>query len=68
MTSFTPAESRVAVKLMEGESVEEAAGELDISLNTARTHVKRLFEKTETHRHRELLRVLLSGIATIRTH
>lgn len=65
---FTPAESRVAVKLMQGESVEEAAGELDVSLNTARTHVKRLFEKTDTHRHRELLRVLLSGIATIRTH
>ena len=41
LTSFTPAESRVAVKLIEGESVEEAAEKLDVSLNTARTHVKR---------------------------
>jgi DNA-binding CsgD family transcriptional regulator len=68
LTSLAPAESRVAVKLMDGESVEEAAEELDVSLNTARTHVKRPFEKTETRRHRKLLRVLLSGIATIRAH
>lgn len=63
---FTPAEARLAEKLLEGESVEEAAEELHVTVNTARTHVKRLFDKTETHRHRELLRVLLSGVATIR--
>jgi DNA-binding CsgD family transcriptional regulator len=63
---FTPAEAHVAAKLMQGESAEEAAEELHVSLNTARTHIKRLFEKTDTHRHRELLRVLLSGVATIR--
>jgi DNA-binding CsgD family transcriptional regulator/PAS domain-containing protein len=56
---FTPAECRVAAELMQGESVEEAARDLDVSLNTARTHMKHLFEKTETHRHRELVRLLL---------
>jgi DNA-binding CsgD family transcriptional regulator len=63
---FTPAESRVAAKLLEGESVEEAAEDLRVSVNTARTHVKSMFDKTDTHRHRELLRLLLSGVATIR--
>lgn len=56
---FTPAESRVAAELMQGESVEETARDLDVSLNTARTHMKHLFEKTDTHRHRELVRLLL---------
>jgi DNA-binding CsgD family transcriptional regulator len=56
---FTPAESRVAAELMRGESVEETARDLDVSLNTARTHMKHLFEKTDTHRHRELVRLLL---------
>jgi DNA-binding CsgD family transcriptional regulator/PAS domain-containing protein len=63
---FTPAESRMAVKLLEGESVEEAADDLHVSINTARTHVKSMFDKTDTHRHRELLRILLSGVATVR--
>jgi DNA-binding CsgD family transcriptional regulator len=44
----------------------EAAEDLHVSVNTARTHVKRMVEKTDTHRHRELLRLLLSGVATIR--
>ena len=56
---FTPAESRVAAELMQGESIEEAAKDLDVSLNTARTHVRHLFEKTDTHSHRELVRLLL---------
>jgi DNA-binding CsgD family transcriptional regulator/PAS domain-containing protein len=56
---LTPAESRVAVELMQGESVEETARDLDVSLNTTRTHMKHLFEKTDTHRHRELVRLLL---------
>ena len=56
---FTPAESRVAAQLMQGEGVEEAAKDLDVSLNTARTHMRHLLEKTDTHSHRELLRLLL---------
>lgn len=63
---FTPAESRMAAKLLQGESVEEAAEDLHVSVNTARTHVKSMFDKTDTHRHRELLRLLLSGVAAIR--
>jgi DNA-binding CsgD family transcriptional regulator len=56
---FTPAESRIAVQLMGGESVEETARDLDVSLNTARTHMRHLLEKTDTHHHRELVRLLL---------
>ena len=65
---FTPAESRVAAELVEGESVEEAARDLDVSLNTARTHMKRLFEKTDTHRHRDLVRLLLCSSCCCRAN
>jgi DNA-binding CsgD family transcriptional regulator len=58
----------MAAKLLQGESVEEAAEDLHVSVNTARTHVKSMFDKTDTHRHRELLRILLSGVASIRAY
>jgi DNA-binding CsgD family transcriptional regulator/PAS domain-containing protein len=55
---FTPAECSVATQLVQGRSLHDAARELHISRNTARTHLKRLFGKTNTHRQAELLRVL----------
>ncbi|MDA2927971.1 helix-turn-helix transcriptional regulator, partial [Acidobacteria bacterium AH-259-G07] len=47
---FTPAESRMALLLMQGKSVKEAAEELRITLNTARFHLKHIFDKTDTRR------------------
>jgi DNA-binding CsgD family transcriptional regulator len=63
---LTPAESRVAALLMQGKSIEEASGELAISLHTARTHLKRILEKTGTSRQGELIRLLLSSPAVLR--
>jgi DNA-binding CsgD family transcriptional regulator/PAS domain-containing protein len=62
---FTPTEAEIADKLIQGESLEQAADELEITLNTARTHLKHLFTKTETNRHRELVRVLLLACANL---
>ena len=56
---FTPAESRVATELIQGERISEAAKDLGVSFNTARTHLKHLFEKTDTHSRLELVRLLL---------
>ena len=63
---FTLAESRLATELLRQHSVAEAAAILEISQNTARTHLKRLFEKTNTRRQSELLRLLGSGVAQLR--
>jgi DNA-binding CsgD family transcriptional regulator len=60
---LTSAESRLAVHLMSGAGLKTAADELSVSLNTARTHLKRLFEKTQTTRQAELVRLLLRGPA-----
>lgn len=52
---LTRGEAVLAAGLMRGKSLEEAADELFISLHTARTHLKRIFMKTDTHRQTELV-------------
>ena len=52
---LTRGEAALAAKLVQGKSIEVAAGELCISGHTARTHLKRIFMKTDTHRQPELL-------------
>jgi DNA-binding CsgD family transcriptional regulator len=52
---LTRGEAALAASLMRGKSIEEAATELFISPHTARTHLKRIFMKTDTHRQTELV-------------
>jgi DNA-binding CsgD family transcriptional regulator len=52
---LTRGEAALAAHLMKGKSIEEAAAELFISPHTARTHLKRIFMKTDTHRQTELV-------------
>ncbi len=62
---FTRAEARWASCLLGGLSLEESGERLGITLNTARTHLKRIFLKTSTNRQGELIRVLLGSPATL---
>ena len=58
---LTKGEAVLAARLVQGKSIEEAAAELFISAHTARTHLKRIFMKTDTHRQTELVvRMLLT--------
>lgn len=56
---FTAAETRLAARLAEGQSIAEAAAFLNVSLYTARTHLKSILCKTGTHRQAALVRLLL---------
>jgi DNA-binding CsgD family transcriptional regulator len=58
---LTAAESRLAEQLMQGESLVLAAERLGVSHNTARTHLQRIYQKTDTSHQADLVRVLLSG-------
>jgi len=58
---MTGAEADVAGMLAEGFSPDEIAHELGISMNTVRTHMKRVFEKTRVGRQADLVRVLLTN-------
>lgn len=59
MYGLTPRESDVALALMLGQTIAEAALALQITLPTARTHLRRLLEKTGTDGQTGLLRILL---------
>lgn len=59
---LTPAEARVARHLAAGETVEKIASVGSISLNTVRTQVRGVLEKTGCHRQAEVV-ALLGGIA-----
>jgi DNA-binding CsgD family transcriptional regulator len=64
LTTFyglTPAEQRVAQAILEGYRLDEVANKLAISRNTARTHMKRIYAKTNTARQTDLIRLLLTG-------
>jgi DNA-binding CsgD family transcriptional regulator len=58
---LTPAEARLAALLASGLSLEGIVDRLGIGTNTARTHLKNIFSKTDTRRQGELIRLLLSN-------
>jgi len=57
---LTAAEARICGALISGENVHVLSERLGISPQTARTHLKRIYDKTETTRQAELLRLLMT--------
>jgi DNA-binding CsgD family transcriptional regulator len=64
---LTPAEGRLAALLASGKHIEGAAHLLGVSIHTVRTHLKHIFSKTETSSQSDLVRLILSAPAPIRT-
>lgn len=58
---MTRSEARLAAMITDGYSLIHAAAMLNISHNTARTHMKRVYSKTNTHRQVDLVKLLGSG-------
>lgn len=52
---LTEAQAKVAVALWGGTSIHDAADSLSISVNTARTHLRSIYEKTGVSNHAELM-------------
>jgi DNA-binding CsgD family transcriptional regulator len=59
---LTPAEARLALHLVAGETLRSAEVKLSITYETARTHLKNIFDKTGTCRQAELLVVILTAL------
>jgi DNA-binding CsgD family transcriptional regulator/PAS domain-containing protein len=57
---LTPAEARLALLLLEGKSIAEAAQENEVSKDTVRSQLKQIFLKTGTRRQGELICLLAS--------
>lgn len=56
---LTPAETRVLLRLLEGSTIEHAADSLFISIQTARTHVRRIYAKLGVKCREQLFAVAL---------
>ena len=57
---LSPAQCRLARLLIEGHELSAAADKLDVSINTVRTQLQRMFDKTGVRKIPSLVRVLLS--------
>ena len=60
---LTEAEARLAALLAGGDDLRSAAEKLGITYGTARVRLAQIFEKTETRRQGELIKLLLSTVA-----
>jgi DNA-binding CsgD family transcriptional regulator len=63
--NLTWAESKLVRCLVRGLSVEDAASELGLTEQTTRSRLKTIFEKTNTHRQAELVRMVLTSAAAV---
>ena len=59
---LTPAEARLALHLVAGETLRSAAVKLSIAYETVRTQLKNIFNKTGTHRQAELVLVIITAL------
>jgi DNA-binding CsgD family transcriptional regulator len=59
---LTPAEARLALHLVAGETLRSAAVKLSITYETARSELKNIFNKTGTCRQAELVIVILTAL------
>jgi DNA-binding CsgD family transcriptional regulator len=64
---LTPAEAELVRLIAEGRSLEEVAAERGVTMNTVRSQLKQVFSKTETSRQGELVHLVLTGVASIRS-
>lgn len=59
--SLTPVETRLICQLLKGLNLQEAARALQLKVQTVRTYLKLIFQKTGTHRQVELVQLMQNG-------
>ncbi|MBK8990929.1 MAG: helix-turn-helix transcriptional regulator [Gammaproteobacteria bacterium] len=62
---FTPTEALVAIQLANGLNIDDAAAELGMTRNTARAHLRSVFNKTGISRQPALVRLILKSVASL---
>jgi DNA-binding CsgD family transcriptional regulator len=63
--ALTPAEAELVQLLSQGHTLEEAAATRGVTINTARSQLKQVFAKTDTNRQGELVRLVMTGVASL---
>jgi DNA-binding CsgD family transcriptional regulator/PAS domain-containing protein len=62
---LTPAESRVMLEIGMGKTIADTAVILNISENTAKTHLSRIFQKTSSNRQSDIMQLVTSLAAPV---
>jgi DNA-binding CsgD family transcriptional regulator len=60
---LTPAEAKLVVALCSGETLMSYADATETTLNTVKTHLKRVFDKTGETRQPDLIRRVMNDVA-----
>ena len=63
MFGLTAGEAELVRVLVSGLTVQQAAGRLGLQVDTVRKRLKQIFEKTDTHRQADLVRLVLVSVA-----
>lgn len=63
--SLTPSEARLTVELSKGLSLDDAAANCGITISSARTYLKYIFQKTDVSRQTQLVRKVIVSTASI---
>ena len=58
--TLTAAEADVAARIARGAELKQISDELSVSITTVRKHLQHVYDKTDTHRQAELVRLLLT--------
>ena len=66
--NLSPTEARIAAKLVWTPQIEDVADSLGITYNTVRTHLKRIYTKTNTNRLSSLVHMIITGPAGFLIH
>lgn len=56
---LTAAETNVALQTLNGDGIQAVADRMCLSITTVRSHLQRIYAKTDTHRHADLVNLLL---------
>lgn len=59
---LTAAEARLAAALGEGHALKDIQARTETSLHTLRNQLKQIFQKTDTHRQSELMRLIHASL------
>ncbi len=63
LLGLTRAEARLALQLANGATLDEAANNLNVSRNTAKSHLSAVFSKTGVARQSQLVQLILRSVA-----
>lgn len=63
---LTPSEARLVGLLIEGSTLDEAAGMLGVSRATVRTHLRHVLAKLDAHNQAEAIRRVVSAVGALR--